>query len=94
MYKVINIPLFLVWWVISNRFPSMLKNCEIMAKLVCNASLLKDNRPNDYHLKKLPFIHKVCIECYFGIREDVNHIILKFSLKETNVNHTKPISIL
>ena len=74
VYKVINRPLFLVWWVISDMFPSMLKNCEIMARLVCNASLLKDN---DYRLKKLPFIHKVCTQCYLGIREDVNHLLMQ-----------------
>ena len=79
MYKVINIPLFLVWWGHIRYVSFYVKNCEIMAKLVCNASLLKDNRLNDYHLKKLPFTHKVYTECFLGIREDVNHIILKFS---------------
>ena len=46
-----------------------------MAKLVCNASLLKDN---DYCLKYLTFSHKVCTECYLSINEDVTHLVMQF----------------
>ena len=46
----------------------------LMAKLVCNCSLLKDS---DYRLKNLSFSNKVCSECYLGIREDVNHLVMQ-----------------
>ena len=45
-----------------------------MAKLACNASLLKDN---DYRLKKLSFSHKVCTVCDLSVRENVNHIVMQ-----------------
>ena len=45
-----------------------------MAKLVCNASLLKDY---DYRLKNPTFSHKVCTECYLTIREDVTHLVMQ-----------------
>ena len=48
MYRVIDKPCYLIWWILSDRLPGITGNCEIMAKLVCNASLLKDH---DYRLK-------------------------------------------
>ena len=74
MYKVIEIPFYLVWWVISDLIPSMMGTCEVMAKLVCDADLLK---ANDYRLKRLSFSHKVCNACELGIREDIRHLIMQ-----------------
>ena len=54
--------------------PSMTGVCEIMAKLVCNASLLEDY---DYPLKNPNLSHKVCTECYLTIREDVTHLVMQ-----------------
>ena len=74
MYKVIERPFYLVWWVISDLIPSMMGTCEVMAKLVCDADLLK---ANDYRLKRLSFSHKVCNACELGIREDIRHLIMQ-----------------
>ena len=52
----------------------MIRDSEIMAELVCDTSLLKDS---DYRLKNLSFSHKVCTECYLGIREDLNHLVMQ-----------------
>ena len=49
-------------------------NCEVLAKLVCKASLLKDH---DYRLKSKSFSQKVCNACYLGIREDTKHIVMQ-----------------
>ena len=49
--------------------PCHTNNCEIMSKLVCNASLITDH---DYRRKR-----KVCNLCDLGIREDVNHIVMQ-----------------
>ena len=52
----------------------MIRDCEIMAELVCNTSLLKDS---NYRYKNVSFSHKVCTECYLGIREDLNHLVMQ-----------------
>ena len=74
MYKIIDKPFFLNWWVLSDLVPNVISNCEIMAKLVCNASLLKYH---DCRLKRLSFSHKVCAECILGIREDLLHMVMQ-----------------
>ena len=79
MYCVIERPLFLVWWMLSDLIPSMTRTCESMAKLVCDASLLKSN---DYRLKNLSFSHKICNACYLGIREDIKHLVMQCPLYE------------
>ena len=74
MYRVIDHPFYLIWWIIADLLPGISNNCEIMAKLVCNASLLKDH---DYRLKSKSFSHKICNNCDLGIREDVNHLVVQ-----------------
>ena len=74
MFRIIDKPFFLTWWIIPDLVPSITGKCETMAKLVCNCSLLKDS---DYRLKNLSFSNKVCTECYLGIREDVNHLVMQ-----------------
>ena len=74
MSRIIDKHFFLTWWIISDSVPSITGECETMAKLVCNCSLLKDS---DYRLKNLSFSNKVCSECYLGIREDVNHLVMQ-----------------
>ena len=74
LFRVLDRPFYLIWWIISDQIPIHTHNCEIMSKLVCNASLLKDH---DYRLKQKSFSHKVCNQCYLGIREDVNHIVMQ-----------------
>ena len=73
LFRVLDRPFYLIWWIISDQMPIHTHNCEIMSKLVCNASLLKDH---DYRLKRKSFNHKMCNQCYLGIREDVNNIIM------------------
>ena len=73
MYRVIDHPFYLIWWILADMLPGISNNCEIMAKLVCNASLLKDQ---DYRLKGQSLNHKICNNCVLGLREDVNHIVM------------------
>ena len=82
LYRIIERPFFLSWWIISDLIPARISDCEIMAKLVCNSSLLKDS---DYRLKNLSFSHKICIECCLGIRgirEDTNHLVMQCPASE------------
>ena len=79
MFHVIDRPFYLIWWIISDMLPHLTNNCEIMSKLVCKASLLKDH---DYRLKRKSFSHKVCVRCVLGIREDVNHVVMQCPCNE------------
>ena len=54
--------------------PAMVSTCELMAKLVGDANLLKSS---DYRLKKLSFSNKICTACNLGIREDIKHIVMQ-----------------
>ena len=37
---------YLIWWQISDAVPTLMKQCEVMAKLVCGASDLKGDKQN------------------------------------------------
>ena len=39
MEKVVGSVNYLIWWQISDKYPSLVKVCEIMAKLICSASI-------------------------------------------------------
>ena len=41
IFRVLDCPFYLIWWIISDLMPCHTNNCEIMSKLVCNASLIK-----------------------------------------------------
>ena len=43
MYRVIDWPIIVIWWIIADQIPSLISDCEIMTKLVCNISLMKDS---------------------------------------------------
>ena len=43
MFRIIDKPFFLTWLIIFDLVPSITGECETMAKLVCNCSLLKDS---------------------------------------------------
>ena len=54
MIRVVDRPYYLIWWIISDLMPELTSTCEIMAKLACNASLLKAHY---YRLKSKSFSH-------------------------------------
>ena len=74
MYQVLEEPRFLTWWLLSDMIPATVSTCELMAKLVGDANLLKSS---DYRLKKLSFSNKICTACDLGIREDIKHIVMQ-----------------
>ena len=70
MYKNIQeYPVFSVWWKLADKFPSIMRRCEIMMKLICGASRLKsDDHRNENNL---------CIKCNNYVKEDAFHIIMQ-----------------
>ena len=65
-----------MWWQIADRFPELMRDCEVMVKvlLVYHASLL---RVDDVRLKRLPIADKFCTLCDLGSLDDAKHMVLQ-----------------
>ena len=63
----------LTWWLLSNQYPSKIRMCENMAKLVCRCSnLYSDN----ITLKGSNLSNRACINCDLFQEENIEHIVL------------------
>ena len=69
--KICDVPMYCVWWKISDVFPALIRQCENMVKLICRASKLK---VDDYKFKNR---NVMCTLCDNYAREDTLHIILQ-----------------
>ena len=69
-----GLPQYLIWWHISDTNHKLMKECEVMARIVCKVSKL---RSDDYRLTNSPFSTKRCSLCYDLALEDANHMILQ-----------------
>ena len=58
--KVVGSVNYLIWWQISDKYPGLVKVCEIMAKLICSASNLKCD---DYRFKHNALNNQICSRC-------------------------------
>ena len=65
--------IYLVWWSISDKYPMLMKKCEILSKIVCHASLL---RVDDFSLKDHLNTFKMCELCNDFEIKDARHIVL------------------
>ena len=76
---------YIVWWQIADRFPQLMRDCEVMVKVLCHASLL---RVDDVRLKRLPIAAKFCTLCDLGSLDDAKHMVLQcpmLQLKRTEM---------
>ena len=64
----------MTWWVISDLSREHIEKCEIMAKMVCKASLLKTA---DTRLKNRSLVSRFCEKCGLGIEETAIHIVMQ-----------------
>ena len=74
---------FLVWWLLSDRYPSNISMCEKMAILVCGASKLK---ASDYRLKSEFFSNEIFVKCDLGIMETIHHLLMQCPFYVDNKN--------
>ena len=74
LFKVSDMPYYLVWWALADLYPMKIRMCVIMAALVFDTSLLK---ANDMRLKNKTFSHKMCSNCALGCIENSNHIVMQ-----------------
>ena len=58
--KTIGTVNYLVWWHISDRYPKLMKMCEVMARIVCRNSMLKSE---DYRSRRGNVSEGKCTIC-------------------------------
>ena len=64
---------YLTWWSISDRHPSLVRECSVMSKILSHASIL---RSDDFKLKEQLNTFKMCDLCDRYEVEDARHLIL------------------
>ena len=77
--RVMKGPAYSVWWQMADCNQSIMKRCEVMVKLLCKASALKDD---DCRLKSQPFGSRMCIRCELGAPENTNHMVMQCPANE------------
>ena len=65
---------YIVWWQIADKFPHLMRDCEVLVKILCHASLL---RVDDVRLKSLPIAAKFCTLCDYGSIDDARHMVIQ-----------------
>ena len=65
---------YLPWWSISDKYPNLMKDYEILARIVCHASLLRDD---DFKYKNQLGTARMCNLCDNFEKEDARHFILR-----------------
>ena len=65
---------YVIWWQVADKYHWLIKDCEIMVKLLCHSSLLK---LDDVRLKGLPLAAKFCSSCDYSATDDAEHMIMQ-----------------
>ena len=65
---------YLTWWALADRWPHLIRICEILAKIVCRTSRLKCD---DFRLKGASHNQKLCEYCDLATVETINHLIMQ-----------------
>ena len=69
-----GVPAYSVWWSISDVNRQYLAQCEVMVKLLCHTSRLKDD---DITLRRKPCGSGMCKTCDLASPVDVKHIVMQ-----------------
>ena len=79
--KTMTGPAYSIWWQLSDRNHSMIKRCEVMIKILCKATLLRDD---DCRLRGKPIGSRMCTRCELGAVENAIHIIMQCPANDHN----------
>ena len=74
IYRIMDNPQYMIWWQISDKNTSIMRECETMVRMVCKTS---DLRCDDHRLKGLAFSLKSCTLCDDMAHENPEHMILQ-----------------
>ena len=72
--RVVDGPAYSIWWQISDMDPTLVRPCEVMVKLLCKGSRLKDD---EVRLRGSSFATRMCSLCDLGALEDAVHLIMQ-----------------
>ena len=74
MSRVMDLPAYSIWWQISDGDRTFMRQCEVMVKLICHSSKLKDD---DYRFKKPTIAERMCILCDHAASDDARHMVMQ-----------------
>ena len=63
-----------LWWQGADKYHRMRKDCEVMIKILCHASLLRND---DVTLESLPVAEEFCPLCDQGFIDDAMHFVMQ-----------------
>ena len=72
--KICTTTRYIIWWQIADKFPRLIKHCEVLVKIICHASLLK---VDDAKLKNLHIFVEFCRLCDHGSTDNFISISTK-----------------
>ena len=71
---------YMTWWAMSDKWPHLIRMCEVLSKIVCRTSMLKSD---DYRLRDSTHCMKVCEGCDMFTTENVIHLLMQCPNTET-----------
>ena len=75
LIKMVTVkPVYSVWWMLADRRQEYMRRCELMIKLLCHASRLKDD---DNRLLKSSLSNRSCTLCDHTSLENVLHMVMQ-----------------
>ena len=90
LMKVCTSTRYVIWWQIADNCHELMRECEIMVKLLCHSSLLKTD---DVRLKSLPIAARFCTSCEYGSMDDAHHLVMQCpSVQDTRTKMFKEIT--
>ena len=81
MYSTISRARYMAWWRVSDNFPTQMRMCETMGRIMCHASRLKCD---DVRLKSLTPSHRMCSECDMYVVENIYHLVMQCPMHEVD----------
>ena len=71
---------YMTWWAMSDKWPHLIRMCEVLSKIVCRTSMLKSD---DYRLNDSTHCMKVCEGCDMFTTENMVHLLMQCPNTET-----------
>ena len=72
--EVLELPAYSIWWQIADDDISYMKQCEVMVRILCHCTLLKDD---DFRLKRSSIWDRMCTLCDHAALDDARHMVMQ-----------------
>ena len=72
--EVSESPAYSIWWQIADADMSCMKQCEVMARILCHCTLLKED---DFRYKRSTMWQRMCTLCDLAAPDDARHMIMQ-----------------